>query len=96
MQVFSKKADIVFVDQGLVHDFLKHNPGTLRQVKNVEPIRVYGEVLSVCQGEIFLKNMLDGAIMQLTNDGTIGDLVSKYRQQNNSTMYAPNKSFLVE
>ncbi|HEY1096463.1 MAG TPA: transporter substrate-binding domain-containing protein [Alphaproteobacteria bacterium] len=96
MQVVSKKADIVFVDQGLVNEFLKTNPGTLRQVKGVEPVRIYGEVLSVRQGDILLKNMLDIAITQLTNDGTIARLVAKYSKENNSTMYAPGKTYTID
>ena len=94
MQVVSKKADIVFVDQGLVNEFLKNNPNALRQVKNVPPVRIYGEVLSVKQGDILLKNMLDTAITQLTNDGTIASLVAKYSAQNHSTMYPPSPSFV--
>jgi ABC-type amino acid transport substrate-binding protein len=93
MQVVSKKADVVFVDQGLVNEFLKTNPGSLRAVKGVEPVRVYGEVLSVKQGNILLKNMLDTAINQLTNDGTIAKLVNEYTKQNNSVMYPPSKTF---
>ncbi|HEY1096409.1 MAG TPA: transporter substrate-binding domain-containing protein [Alphaproteobacteria bacterium] len=96
LQVVSKKADIAFVDASMVNDFLKTNPGTLRQVAGIPPIRFYGECLSVKRGEMELKNMLDLSILQLANDGSIDKLVQKYRKENNATFFSPAKTFIAQ
>ena len=96
LQVASKKADIVFSDQGMVNEFLKNSPNTLRRVEGIGPVRYYGETLAVKRGEYHLKNMLDTSIMQLTNDGVIKNLVAKYRQDYKAEMYPPSPSFVAE
>lgn len=94
MQVMNKKADIVFSDTSMVKEFLKANPGSLQQVKGIGPVRYFGEMLSVKRGETELRDMLDIAIEQLTNDGTLEALVAKYRKEYNATFFAPSKSFV--
>jgi ABC-type amino acid transport substrate-binding protein len=93
LQVVSKKADIVFVDTSMVEGFMKENPNSLQQVAGIGPVRYYGEMLSVKQGEWQLRDMLNIAIQQLINDGDIEKLVSKYRTEYNSTFYAPTPQF---
>jgi ABC-type amino acid transport substrate-binding protein len=94
MQVITKKSDIVFSDEGLVNDFLKTNPGTLRKVKGIAAARIYGETFAVKRGEYQLKNMLDLSINQLTNDGVIEKLVNQYNKEKQSHFFAPAKSFI--
>ena len=96
LQIVNRKADIVFSDSTMVADFMKNNPGTLRQIAGIGPVRYYGETLSVKRGEFQLKNMLDTSIMQLTNDGVIEKLIQKYRAEYKSTFYAPTKSFIAQ
>lgn len=94
LQVVSHKADIAFSDAGMVEEFMKNNPGSLRRVEGIPPVRYYGELLSVKRGEFHLKNMLDTSIMQLTNDGVIADLVAKYVKQYHLVSYPPSKGFV--
>lgn len=96
MQIVNKKADIVFTDAGIVNDFQKNNANTLREVAGIGPVRYYGEVLAVKRGEYQLKNMLDTSIMQLTNDGVIDQIVTKYRKEYNASFYSPSKTFVAK
>lgn len=93
LQLVTKKADIVLVDEGIVNDFMKTNPGTLRRVEGVPPARVFGEHLAVARGELLLKNMLDGSISQLVNDGVIEQLTRKYAAEYKSEFMAPTKTY---
>lgn len=95
MQLAGKKADIVFSEAGLVHEFLQANPDSLRQVSGIGPVRYYGETLAVKRGEYQLKNMLDTSITQLANDGVIDKIVQKYRTKYHVNMLSPAKSFVA-
>lgn len=96
LQVVSKKADIVFTPADTVFEFSKTNPNLLRRIEGIGPVRVYGEMMTMKNGETELKNQLDIAIEQLVNDGVIKQLTDKYRKEYNSTFYPPSPSFLVE
>lgn len=89
MQVASKKADIVFSDDAMVQEFLKTNPDSLQQIRNIGPVRYYGETIAVRLGEYQLKNMIDLSIIQLSNDGTIEKIVQDYRDRYGAEIYAP-------
>lgn len=93
LQLVTKKADIVLVDEGLINDFMKTNPGTLRRVEGVPPARIFGEHLAVARGELLLKNMLDQSIGQLVNDGVIELLTKKYAAEYKSEFMAPIKTY---
>lgn len=94
LQLVTKKADIVMLDQGIVSDFLKTNPGTLRRVGGIPPVRIFGEHLSVRRGEYQLKNMLDESISQMVNDGVIEDLTRKYAAEYKAGFLAPVRSYV--
>lgn len=58
---------------------MEQNPGAkIRQVKNKFPVQVYGSPIWVKKGEVELKNTLNVATMQLINDGTIEQILSKH------------------
>lgn len=96
LQVVTKKADIVFSDEALVNDFMKTNPGALRKVEGIGPVRYYGETIAVKRGEYQLKNMIDMSISQLVNDDVIGGFVERYKKEYNAKFFAPAKSFSKE
>jgi ABC-type amino acid transport substrate-binding protein len=92
MEVASKKADLVLVDRALVNDFLKTNPGTLREVKNIQAVRVFGEHLAVAPGEGRLRDMINIALGQLANDGAIADMTARYAREYKAEFYPPKSS----
>jgi len=93
LQLTTKKADIVLLDQGLVNDFLKTNPGSLRRVEGIPPVHVFGEHLAVKRGEYQLKAMIDNALLQLTNDGIVEGMAKKYAAQFKLEILPPLRGF---
>jgi L-cystine transport system substrate-binding protein len=73
MEVANGKADATFVDYGFFKSFDEKNPGKLKTAGQV--LHVYGSVFSVRQGETDLKNMLDSAIITLTNKDRLADIL---------------------
>ena len=95
LQLITKKADIALVDEGMVSDFLKTNPGALRKVEGVPMARVFGENIALRRGDLMMKNMLDESIRQLINDGVIGALTDKYAKQYKAHFIAPSKTYVM-
>lgn len=93
MYVVTKKADIVLIDEGLVNDFSKTNPGKLRKVSGIGPVRVFGEHIAVKKGEYHLRDMINMSLLQLTNDGTLEKIAQKYSKKYNSVFIAPAKGY---
>lgn len=75
MEVASGKADATFVDYGFFKSFDAKNSGKLKTAGQV--LHVYGSVFSVKQGEADLKNLLDSAIIALTNKGVLADILKR-------------------
>jgi len=93
MYVVTKKADIVFIDEALVNDFSKTNPGKLRKVEGIGPVRIFGEHIAVKAGEYHLRDMINMSLQQLTNDSVIEKITQKYSAEYKSLFIAPKKSF---
>lgn len=88
MQLTTKKADILFMDKGTIEGFSKNNPGLIKLLPSVPPIRIFGEHLTVKSGEYKLRDMIDMATLQLVNDGTFEAIVKKYKKEFNADIYA--------
>jgi polar amino acid transport system substrate-binding protein len=78
LNVATHKADITFVEATIANQFLKTNPGSLKNVSNRKPIVVYGNVLMVKKGEYQLLTSINGALDELLNNGYIDQLINQY------------------
>jgi polar amino acid transport system substrate-binding protein len=83
LQVITNKADVAFLQPDAVAGFLKANPNTLREV-SVQPLRLYGNTYAVKLGDTELQNMLDVALQEAINNGTVAKIVAKYQSVNNA------------
>ncbi|MCB9988548.1 MAG: transporter substrate-binding domain-containing protein [Rhodospirillales bacterium] len=77
LNVKTGKADVAFMEPGMVKEFLKHNPGALRKVGD-KPFQVFPNSIAVLIGEVKLKAMLSTAITELINHGVVQGIVDKY------------------
>lgn len=99
-QIFTEietgKADATFVDYGFFLDYNRQNPGKLKVSGDV--LRVYGSVFSVNNGELMLKQLLDNAIIALTNSGRIEQILRQHptTAMSPSLTYKPLDPDLVE
>ena len=85
LDVITRKGDVTLIDVPYANEFAKTNPGKIRKVKG-PPLTLVPVVLPLAVGEYQLKNMLDSALNDLINDGTIAALIKKHGAQET---YAP-------
>lgn len=78
LDVVHKKADVTFIEPGLVGLFLKNNPGTLKSITGRKPIGVVGNTMMFKIGEPSFKSMLNTALAELIQTGYINRLLDKY------------------
>lgn len=78
LDVSSGRADATFVEPYVAGLYLQHNPGKLRNLVPGNPIRVFPNTIMVRQGEPSFKAMLNAALEEQINIGTIEELMTKY------------------
>jgi ABC-type amino acid transport substrate-binding protein len=78
LQLTTNKADITFVEPAVADAFLAKNPGSLRRVANVQPVRLFPNVFLFRKGDTGLRDAINIAIVELTNSGRIAWIVKPY------------------
>ena len=78
LAVTTKKADVGFGDPFTVGEFMRSNPGTLKYVANIQPVRVFGESFAVAKGETKLRDTLNVAIEEMQENGMIQVILDQY------------------
>ena len=78
LMVDQEKADVTFVEPFIANQFLASHPGSLENIAQVAPIRVFGNTLMYRKGEFELKSMLDTALTEELLSGAIVKYVKKY------------------
>lgn len=76
------KYDFVAIDDPAIAEYQKSNPGTVQKVSSIRPLEAYPDVFLIPPTEFRLKAMIDGALSEMHNDGTIERIVKKYNVQN--------------
>ena len=91
--VMTKKADITFTDEITGNNFMKANPGKLRQVKLKYPIRFYGNSIGFGIKETELISMFNVVTNELLYSGVIEQILKKYEDKPNTIkrVYFPYK-----
>jgi len=80
LSITSNKADIMFSEATAVNRFLEKNPGTLKELFPSEPLRVFPLTFAFKLGEPNFSAMLDAALEEIHNDGTMERILQKYEQ----------------
>lgn len=78
MNVASNKADVAFVEPLFFLRFNKTNPELLKQVPVLHPLRVYGNVFFLAQGEDKLREMLNTALTEQFLSGAVENIIRRY------------------
>ncbi len=78
LSIITRKADVAFVEPAVGEEFLAKNPNTIKNIAKENPIRSYGNTWVVSKNEDGFKQMLNVAIEELRNNGTIDQLIEKY------------------
>lgn len=89
MEVTTGKADLTIVDDNIANEFIRANPGSIRKVAAVPAVQIFPEVYVLKKGERDLKDMIDGAILLITNTDFAQGLVARYGVQ----QFVPAKTY---
>ena len=77
LQLTTNKADVTFVEGAIASEFLKKNPGSIRRIAEVPPVRSFPNTFLVAKGDN-LRTTLNIAIAELHGMGTIQRILDKY------------------
>lgn len=72
------KADVAFNEPQTAYEFLKSHPGTLKNIAQQAPIRIFPNVMMLNKGEEKFRSMLNAALQEVINNGTVDRLLDKY------------------
>ena len=78
LQVQTGKADVIFAEPFFGFEFLKNNPGTVKNIAAAKPIQLLGNCYMFKDNEFQMKGMLDVAIEGLLNSGFVDRVLNKY------------------
>ncbi len=78
LQLTSRKADITFVEPAIADQFLAKNPGSIRRVAGVDPVRLFPNTFLFRKGDTGLRDAINVAIVELTNSRRIPAIVKPY------------------
>lgn len=82
--VTTHKADATISNPLVVMPFLLANPGKLRRVQGVAPVRAYPHAFAFKKNETALISMFDTVFEEMLTDGTINRILDKYEAIPNS------------
>lgn len=80
MNVADGKADIAFLEPTTANEYIKNNPGKVKNISTERPVVIYGNVMMIKKGEFTFKTMVDSAITELLDSGYVEELISKYEK----------------
>jgi ABC-type amino acid transport substrate-binding protein len=92
VNVSTGKADVAFVDRHVGLEFMKNNPGKIKEIKGEFPLRLFGNPIWIKQGEFALQNALNIGTYQLLNTGSIEKILIKYEKYP-GTFYRAAKTY---
>ena len=78
LEVANNKADVLFAEPYFAAEYLKNNPGKIKNIADTEPIRVLGNCYMMKKNEWQFKQMVDTALEDLLNSGYVDTLVATY------------------
>jgi ABC-type amino acid transport substrate-binding protein len=84
LEVATNKADVTFVEPAVAMEYIKNNPGKIKEVANIRPLRVFPNVFMVGKGEDRFRSTLNTAIQELVNNGFVDKVIDKYEKYPNS------------
>jgi len=77
--VVANKADVAFIEPVFAADFYVNNKDKVRRVESA-PLRVFGNVFFIAQGEDKLRQMLNTALAEQLSSGAVEKIIAKYEK----------------
>jgi len=80
LNVRTGKADVTFVETAIAEEFLAQNPGSVQNIVPNNPVRSFGNTMLVPKNQDGFKSMINSALEELFNSGTVDVLIDKYEK----------------
>jgi ABC-type amino acid transport substrate-binding protein len=84
LEVQSGKSDITFVEPAVARDYIASNPGRVRPVGGIPPVRTFPTTLMTSNASPKLLNMLNVAIDELVRNGEVDAIIDRYEKDPNT------------
>ncbi len=78
LDLLAKKADVFFAEPAVALDFLDNNPGSIKNLAEGKPLRLFANVYMMRRHESQLKQMVNVALRDLITSGRVDALMQKY------------------
>jgi polar amino acid transport system substrate-binding protein len=78
LQIASGKADVTFIEPAVAKEYMAKNPGALKRVPGVQPVRIFPNTFLFKKGDTGLRDAVNVALVELTNSGRLAATVRKY------------------
>lgn len=95
LNVANGKADMAFLEPTIANEYIKNNPGKIKNASSDKPVVIYGNVMLIKKGEFTFKTAIDNAIIELLNNGYIDDLIDQYEIDYPGGFYRVAPSYLI-
>ena len=79
INTITNKTDVAFVEPVFATRFDSNNPGKVRRIVSA-PLRVFGNVYFIAQGEDKLRQMLNTALTEQLSSGAVEKIIQKYEK----------------
>ena len=80
LNVADGKADMAFLESSVANQYIKNNPGKVKNITILKPIVTYANVMLIKKGEFAFKTMMDNSITELLSNGFIDGLINQYEK----------------
>lgn len=74
------KADATIIEKAVANLYMQHNPGTLRNLTDSQPIRIFENTWAFAHGAPRLKAVLDTAVKELLFGGYVDKVLARYEE----------------
>lgn len=92
LSLITKKSDVLNIDIDEANVYLAEHPGAIRRVKGAKALKVLPIVLAVPVDSPQMKNMIDGALSHMINNGFTEKIQKKYK----TNYLLPSKDFIIQ
>lgn len=95
LNVADGKADMAFLEPTVANQYMKTNPGKIKNVSINKPVVVYGNIMMIKKGEFAFKTMIDNGIDESLSNGFIDGVISQYEKEYPGGFYRVASPYIV-
>jgi len=84
LNITSGKSDVTFAEPSIISEFTLKNPGTLKELGNGKPLRIFGNCLVINKNEYDLQEFLNISLLELLYSGEVDNILKRYETNSQS------------